>query len=440
MWRCENLCLNENHLHIPTFSHFHISTLSHRSSPKTRRMTIFTITTAGKRGMGVNFMSAHMNQHPFIFSDERKWRFRRHLAFWSFWWLFQGFLYAFVVLRSSVDYFSQLPISMMESFFFMANHLFLGYSLMYFVIPRFLLRQRYWQTAAWTIILFFLTACISTLLSIFVIPPVREFIFGDAGVATRSSRPDIFLSLLAGLRGGITIGGIAAAIKLMKYWYVKEQRNLQLQNENTAAQLQLLKAQVHPHFLFNTLNNIYSFTQTKSPEGAKMVSGLSDLLRFMLYEGNKPMVPLSRELAMVGDYINLERIRYGNKLELHIALPPKSNDLQIAPLLLLPLVENCFKHGTSNMLDQPWINLGITIRGKQMHMKLINGKARSNNKDASHKGIGIQNVQKRLQLLYPGKHELVITEEEEVFIVNLKIELDPVTKENNRSIAAPVYA
>ena len=98
--------------------------------------------------------------------------------------------------------------------------------------------------------------------------------------------------MLAGLRGGITVGGIAAAIKLMKYWYVKEQRNLQLQKENAESQLQLLKAQVHPHFLFNTLNNIYSFTQNTSPVAAKMVTGLSDLLRFMLYECNQRLVPL----------------------------------------------------------------------------------------------------------------------------------------------------
>ncbi|HEV7780571.1 MAG TPA: histidine kinase [Chitinophagaceae bacterium] len=405
-------------------------------------MTIFTVTATQNMGMGVNFMSAHMKQHPFIFSDERKWRIRRHLAFWVFWWLFQGFLYSFIVLRISSDYFVQLPVSIMESFFFMVNHIFLAYGLMYFVIPRFLLKQRYLQTAAWTLLLFFFTACLSTFMSIVVIPPVRELIFGIANpIPFRPRATTIFLSLLAGLRGGITIGGIAAAIKLMKYWYVKEQRNLQLQNENTAAQLQLLKAQVHPHFLFNTLNNIYSYTQTTAPVAAGMVSGLSDLLRFMLYEGTQPLVPLAREITMVKDYISLEKIRYGNKLELHLDLPSATNDLYIAPLLLLPLVENCFKHGTSNMLEQPWINLQISIRDKQMQMKLINGKAVSPGNNSPHKGIGIQNVEKRLSLLYPGKYELIITEEEEVFIVNLKIELETKKMESSKSLTnQPVHA
>ncbi len=295
---------------------------------------------------------------------------------------------------------------------------------MYFVIPRFLLKQRYWVTAGVTFILFLVTALISTIIGLYLLPVMRFYFFNIDMVAYRSMSQSFFLSLLAGLRGGLTIGGIAAAIKLMKYWYVKEQRNLQLQKENVESQLQLLKAQVHPHFLFNTLNNIYSFTQNSSPAAAKMVTGLSDLLRYMLYEGNLPLVPLHKELAMVQDYVELEKIRYGNKLEVHVDLPADNRGLYIAPLLLLPLVENCFKHGTSHVLEQPWINLQIDIDNNQMQMKLINGKVGEPVSASPHTGIGIKNVQKRLSLLYPGKHELTITNEEDVFIVNLKIELE----------------
>ena len=199
------------------------------------------------------------------------------------------------------------------------------------------------------------------------------------------------MSLLGGLRGAITIGGLAAAIKLMKYWYIKEQRNLQLQKENAEAGLQLLKAQIHPHFLFNTLNNIYSYTQNTSPSASKMITGLSDMLRYILYEGNQPLVPLHKELQMIQDYINLEKIRYGNRMELHVDLPENTHGLFIAPLLLLPLVENCFKHGTSNMLEQPWINLEISIQGKQMQMKLLNGKV---NRSGRKKTAGRNRVEK----------------------------------------------
>jgi len=320
--------------------------------------------------------------------------------------------------------------------------MFLAYSLIYFVIPRFLLKQKYWRTAAWTIGFFLLTAFLSTLLNIFVIDPLRAVSLGDIYTKGlyRQSIVNVHLSLLAGLRGGLTIGGIAAAIKLMKYWYVKEQRNLQLQKENAESQLQLLKAQVHPHFLFNTLNNIYSYTQDTSPNASRLITKLSDLLRFVLYEGSQPLVTLDRELKMIQDYIALEKIRYGNKLDIDIQLPERTNNLLIAPLLLLPLIENCFKHGTSSMLEQPWISLHITIRDMQMQMKLVNGKASAPGEEKNNTGIGIQNVKKRLNLLYPGKNFLTITNEEEVFIVNLKIELEQKKETELKVVTVPEHS
>jgi uncharacterized membrane-anchored protein YhcB (DUF1043 family) len=391
-------------------------------------------------------MNKHMQQHPFIFSNAWKYRLRRHVAFWVFWWLFQGFLYSFIPVNNGDSYWENLGMAMLDSLIFMASHIFLAYSLMYFVVPRFLLAQRYWATALWTAALFIATAFSSVFLGNYVINPVRTYLAHGGYVHDYfEKRPVlVFHSLLAGLRGGITIGGIAAAIKLMKYWYVKEQRNLQLQKENIASQLQLLKAQVHPHFLFNTLNNIYSHTQNTAPVASRLITGLSDILRFILYESSQPLVPLSKELKLMKDYINLEQIRYGNKLDLHIDLPAKTNDLYIAPLLMLPLIENCFKHGASTMLEQPWISLQITLNGRQMQMKLLNGKT---NETVAAKdqpsGIGIQNVQKRLSLLYPDKHELVINNEEDVFIVNLKMELEKKytaeTSSLNRTIVAHAW-
>lgn len=302
----------------------------------------------------------------------------------------------------------------------MIPHMFLSYMLMYFVVPKFVFKGKYAGAGVFVLLLFFVTACISLVVARYILPSIHKAFFSIKDNYDLDAPPLSFL--LAGLRGAITVGGIAAAIKLMKYWYVKEQRNLQLQKENAEAGLQILKAQVHPHFLFNTLNNIYAYTQNVSPVASKMITRLSDILRYTLQEGTKPLVPLRQELQMIQDYISLEEIRYGNRLELHIQLPENTNGLYIAPLLLLPLVENCFKHGTSHVLDQPWIHLQISIAENQMQMKLLNGKALKIQEQRST-GIGLKNVQKRLALLYPGKHELSITNEAEVFIVNLKLEL-----------------
>lgn len=366
-----------------------------------------------------------MNKSPFIFSDTPWYRIQRHLAFWTFWWLFQGFLYAFTPVPVKVTYIDRIPLSMLESLIFLLAHIFLAYSLMYFVLPRYLLKNKYLATGIWVVVLFFATAAFSALISMFIVEPVRNLIAPEAQLFPRTRQPYFYLGLLAGLRGGITIGGMAAAIKLMKHWYVKEQRNLQLQKEKAEAQLQLLKAQVHPHFLFNTLNNIYSHTQGVAPVASQLVMGLSDMLRFMLYECNQPLVPLSKELTMIRDYITLEKIRYDEQFDIHLDIPTDTGDLHIAPLLLLPLVENCFKHGTSNMLEQPWLNLQIHLKGNMMEMRLMNGKAKEKTLQPTF-GIGIENVRKRLQLLYPDKHVLKIMNEEEVFVVTLSLQLESI--------------
>jgi sensor histidine kinase YesM len=366
-----------------------------------------------------------MQATEFIFSNKRKHRIARHVAFWASWWLFAGLIYSVGPLPAKMPYGINLVRSLLESFAFLPIHIFLSYSLIYFIIPRFLVKGKYALTILLVMLSFIISAWISVLISYFIIHQIRLwFLMPDIDWVFIRQR-QILYGFMAGLRGGITIGGLAAAIKLLKYYYVKEQRNLQLQKENAEAQLQLLKAQVHPHFLFNTLNNIYSHTQGKAPVASQLVMGLSEMLRFMLYEGNQSLVPLSKELKMVQDYISLEKIRYDDRLDVHIDVPADTDNLHITPLLLLPLVENCFKHGTSNMLEQPWLSLHIRIEDGAMHMKLINGKpAETGKQHDGHEGIGIKNVRARLELLYPGRHTLTITDDSEVFVVNLQLQLD----------------
>lgn len=363
-----------------------------------------------------------MRQYPFIFSNERNYRFRRHFAFWATWWLFAGFLYAPVTFGHNLGYFKNLSRSLLESLAFLPIHMSLAYSLIYFIIPRYLFKGKYALSTLLVLISYCFSALVSVLISVTIIPLIREQ-FHLPDIPAYRVNASFQYALMAGLRGGITMGGLAAAIKLMKHWYLEGQRNLQLQKENVESQLQVLKAQLHPHFLFNTLNNIYSKTQKTAPEASEMIFGLSDILRHMLYDCNKPMVPLMQELKMIEEYINLEKIRYGNKLELHIDLPCNTGDYFIAPLMILPFVENCFKHGTSTILEQPWINLTITIEQEEMTMKLLNSKS-SGITSTDNSGIGIENVKKRLALLYPDKHQLTIQQEDEVFIVILKLQLE----------------
>jgi len=373
-----------------------------------------------------------MEAYPFIFSNDLRHRLKRHLLFWGFWWLSLAILYSFTPGLFWLNYFQALEISMVDALIYMAPHMFLSYSLMYYVIPRFVVKGKYVSAVGVVALLVIATGVMSAAISIYVLNDLRRYILGGLVPAGHDHISNFFMSLMAGLRGGVTIGGMAAAIKLMKYWYAKQARNLELQKENIASQLQLLKAQVHPHFLFNTLNNVYAHAQVGSSSAPVLIAGLSDLLRYMLYECDRPLVPLDKELKMVQDYVLLERVRYGNKLDVSIQLSGNTKDAYIAPLLLLPFIENCFKHGASQMLDQPWVSLQIVIEDDVMKMKLLNGKTPGSSVGGG--GIGIVNVMKRLEYMYPDKHQLVINNEEDVFIVNLRLQLERRTGSEVRQV------
>ncbi len=219
-------------------------------------------------------------------------------------------------------------------------------------------------------------------------------------------------------------------IKLIKRWWLKQKETEQLFHEKTKAELQLLKAQVHPHFLFNTLNNIYYFSLSGSPKAPEMINKLSGLLHYILNECNQPLIPLQKEINMVRDYMALEKIRYG-EMNMTIGIqnedsPPRQGEAGrglIAPLLLIPFVENSFKHGTSKMLAHPWVKLQVIIENNTLHFSVENSRPPAAETQLKKGNIGLKNVKKRLELLYPGTHELNIVSKPESFFVYLKVQL-----------------
>jgi len=369
----------------------------------------------------------NLDNKKLIFSDERKYRIQRHLLFWAFWCFYFGMVRLLnPMYLKTHGHFPDFFKTMAEAFLFLLPQAVLVYPLLYFILPRYVFNGKYIKALLWTIVLLLLTVFVSASFLIYIPwhKVIATFTFSQAKLFEGTTNlGKLGLAYISALQGSLTAAALAASFKMFKYYYLKNLRNQQLQKENIESQLQLLKAQVHPHFLFNTLNNIYSQTQTESPNGSKMIMGLSDMLRYILYEGQKTFVPLKQELIMIAEYINLEKIRYGNKLDVHVLTPDKTDDIYIAPLLLLPFVENCFKHGTSNILQNPWINLTIELKDTNLVMKLMNGKTPSNGNIQNKQGIGINNVIQRLNLLYKDKYELQIREDEVVFVVDLKVEL-----------------
>ncbi|MBK7426008.1 MAG: histidine kinase [Saprospiraceae bacterium] len=231
--------------------------------------------------------------------------------------------------------------------------------------------------------------------------------------------------MLGGFRGGLTFGGFAIAIKLVKYWYFKKQELQQLQLEKTRIELKSLKDQLHPHFLFNTLNNLYAMTLPVEGKSSEVVMRLSDLLQYMLYECKADFVPLKKELQFIKHYIELEKLRFGENLDLRFNIRGEIQNYRIAPLLLLPLVENAFKHGVSETIEQPWLSIDIDIQNDQLKCRVLNSKFPGNFSSNSGEGIGLKNLKQRLDLIYPDAHKIEIFDEEEMFIVQLNIQLKP---------------
>ena len=349
----------------------------------------------------------------FIFSEKKSDRIKRHLLFWFCFLFFNVFSH--LISPSTIDrlFFRNIPNTILNASKDIVPQIFITYLLIIFILPRFLSQKRYVLSFFWLLFAVFVTGVFNFICMNYIFP----------GKPFYRQTGHILGDLVLASKGTLVAATAVCSIRLFKYWYLKEKRNLELLKEKTEVQLQLLTAQVHPHFLFNTLNNIYSKAQYESPGGAKMIMELSHILRYVLDEGKNELVALENELQMLADYIHLERMRYDEKLDLHLSLPSKTEDVYIAPLLLLPFVENCFQHGTSKTLNKPWINLKIELQGTSLVMKLINGRKTSPDTYNGREDTGIGNVKKRLELLYKDKYTLQIDEDEEVFVVNLRLEL-----------------
>ena len=196
----------------------------------------------------------------------------------------------------------------------------------------------------------------------------------------------------------------------------------QAQREKTNAELSYLKAQINPHFLFNTLNSIYSLAIEKSDETATAVVKLSGMMRYVLSEANNEFVSLEKEVNYITDFVELQKLRLGSTVKLIYTVSGATNGKKIAPLILIPFIENAFKYGV-NPEENSEILIEIGINDVNINLSVKNNKV--NNKPGTHEksGLGIKNTKKRLQLLYPGKHYLTLEDNEANFHVSLSIKL-----------------
>jgi two-component system LytT family sensor kinase len=213
---------------------------------------------------------------------------------------------------------------------------------------------------------------------------------------------------------------LSILLKFSVDWFLNERIQRDLENQRLTAELAFLKSQINPHFLFNSLNSIYSLAYQHSENTPDAILKLSEIMRYMLYECNDNKVDLSKELQYLQNYIDLQKIRFGNKAYIDFKVEGEVTDQKIVPLLLIAFIENAFKHGIANDSMSP-ITLLVNVNRQQLHFYTRN-KKHSNNRDAIG-GIGLANVKRRLDLLYPGKYNLDIRDEKDTYTCELSLVL-----------------
>lgn len=218
---------------------------------------------------------------------------------------------------------------------------------------------------------------------------------------------------------------ISTILKITKEWFLQQSVQKDLENKNLQSELSFLKSQINPHFLFNTLNSLYALTLKKSDKAPEIVLRLSEMMRYMLYKSNEKKVPLEQEINYIRNYLALERTRYGNKARIEFECAGDApNNYSIAPLLFITFFENSFKHGLSQSITEGFVECLLYIEDNNIDFTIQNSKTQEKDERYFQGGIGLVNVKRRLELIYPDKYILEIHETDEIYLVNLKIDLN----------------
>jgi len=215
---------------------------------------------------------------------------------------------------------------------------------------------------------------------------------------------------------------IGTVIRIYEQWIINDKKRKEIEAQKNVSELEALKNQLNPHFLFNSLNSIYSLTVKKSNDAPEAVITLSELLRYMLYQANNGFVLLSDELGYLENYIKLQRLRIAKNEGVKINIRGAISTQKISPLLFISYIENAFKYGT-DFKGNTEVTIDISIKEEELQFKCVN-LIGSRSKDKENSGIGMQNTKERLLLLYPDNHWLTVEEKDDKFIVDLKLKLN----------------
>jgi hypothetical protein len=318
--------------------------------------------------------------------------FRRRWLLHTVFWVGVLILYVVFFGRASNNYLQTfvfvtllMPITVSTTYF-----------LTYFLVPRYFMQEKYWLFA-----LYFIYTIIGSLFLEMVVASITFIAIDQLQLSNMNpASVDIFF-LLASL---LMVVFFALAIKVLLQWRQSKEDYQRLMHEKLEAELKFLKTQLNPHFLFNTLNNLYYLASEKSDKAPQAILALSEILDYVLQEGKAISVPLEKELKQVENYIALELLRYGDRVNVETTIEGCKTGKNIGPMLIITLLENSFKHGVMQVAGKSWIRL--LVEGKDNHIYIhIGNSCKDTN---AGKGIGLENLRSQLQHLYPDTYSFSI--------------------------------
>ncbi len=347
------------------------------------------------------------------------------MGYHYFWWAFSS---GNPVEAANNIFFSPYSLKFLFYVIFQAAGVYFN---LYYLIPRFLEKGQYVVymvglvatiicTSALILIGYYGSAYLSsqTFLELYKVAPDQYFHF---------FKTNTFPSTIAAMT-------LAMSIKLTKNWLEARQHQQLLEKEKLETELKFLKSQFNPHFLFNTINSIFVLIHKNPKMASESLAKFSDLLRYQLYECNEAQIPLSHELAYLNNFIELEKLRQENDLRLDIdIMSPKSGQLTIAPFILMPFIENAFKYAAHSKRGDNWISVRLAFSGHELQYEVANSTPAEQHQTKevlTYGGIGLKNVQRRLDLIYPNAHELTIQQKEQEFSIRLALQLRADVKSN----------
>ena len=330
-----------------------------------------------------------------------------HSLFWFVW-----------LLRSFYDIYTPWGINgaLIYVAVIFTTQLPLVYFHLYFLVPQFLVRKRY-------ILYILITAgCV------IAYSYCNHYLLSNVPENWLPDSMRLFIERLKpsyDILEGVIVVLLTYALKYTLIAFVTQNELLKLQHEKLQLELNALKSQVNPHFLFNTLNNLYSLTLKNSAKSSEVVLKLSDIMRYVLYQSDEFKVPIQKELDFIQNYVELQRIRYNENYQIAFTINGNINGQIVAPLLLIDFIENAFKHGLDKRFNDGFVNIEIKIDQQELNFSILNSKGHADDGSMlqNKNGIGLVNIKRRLELMYPGNYELYINDKNEDFEVTLKLKL-----------------